>query len=111
MSVHYTDPPAVPAPFACPRWCDGDHTGEYADHHRAELGRVAKPGELALIVAIICPTDDSGAPTIELSWEGADEGDTDHYFLEAIDLDVSEIAPFAELLMHARALLTREAGR
>lgn len=110
MSVQDTAPPTVPAPPTCPRWCDGDHSGNYAEQHRAELGRVAE-GELALIVAIVSPAAGADTPSVELSWEGADPGDTGHYLMEALELDPSEVAPFAELIGHAGLMLARIGGR
>lgn len=108
MSVIDTNPPVAPAPPSCPRWCAGDHSGDYADAHHAELGRVAKTGaELALVVALVRPVDGDGPPAIELSWEGADEDNTDHYLMEALEMDPDEIPHLAELLMHAHTMSTR----
>jgi hypothetical protein len=106
MSVQDTMPPAAAAPPACPRWCHGDHTGDYAETHRAEVGRVDE-GELALIVAIVEPVDGSKPPTIELSWRDADPSCNDHWLMEALELEPSEIAPFGELIGHAATMLTR----
>jgi hypothetical protein len=97
-------PAAAPAPLSCPSWCDGDHTGDYTEAHRTEVGRVDE-GELALVVAIVSQLEPGSPRTVELSWMSSDRKCKDHFLMEAIELEPAEITPFAELIEHANTML------